>query len=113
MSKPFKIIDMKTLKLKKKSPAKHKLGDIGHSEYDELINVDKETEDSFIGMFEEGYGFFGVEFMKSDVRPMTKEEVHKYNGQWYVLNGMPLYQVFVDYEGHTITKEEWEVIKDG
>jgi hypothetical protein len=86
--------------LKAHSPAIHKLGDIGQSDTDEYIRVCEETKKFYIGHFEEGFGFIGVHFAKTDVRPLTKEEIDDVNKCWYVLAGIPRYKLSFDYEGN-------------
>ncbi|MDN5317860.1 MAG: hypothetical protein PWR08_1985, partial [Thermoanaerobacterium sp.] len=87
--------------LKGGSPAIHKLGNIGR-ENDDYIRVYDETEDYYIGNFEEGFGFVDVKFRKEDCRPLTEEERKQINGRWYSINGNSLYRIYVDNEGNVI-----------
>jgi len=87
--------------LKGGSPAIHKLGNIGR-ENDDYIRVYSETEDYYIGNFEEGFGFVDVKFRKKDCRPLSEEERKRINGKWYSINGIPLYRIYVDDEGNVI-----------
>lgn len=89
--------------LKGGSPAIHKVGNIGR-ENDDYIRVYSETEDYYIGNFEEGFGFVfvDVKFRKEDCRPLTEEERKKINGKWYSINGNLLYRIYVDEEGNVI-----------
>lgn len=87
--------------LKGDSPAIHKLGDIRRS-HDDLIRIDSEDENNYIGCFEEGFGFIGVKFNKNDCRLLTQEEREKLNGSWYGINGNPMYRIYVDEEGNVI-----------
>lgn len=73
--------------LKGGSPAIHKLGDISREE-DELIYVKSETQNHFIGIFVEGFGFAEVEFRKSDCRPLTPSEIEKLNNREIQLGGI-------------------------
>lgn len=67
---------MKYMFLKKNGKAIHQLGDISRKVLDaELIIVKKETEDSYVGHFAEGFGLINVKFAKSDCRLATEEEV--------------------------------------
>ena len=91
----------KIMILKSGSPALHKLGDIGR-EVDDLIRVHSETEEYYIGSFEEGLGFIDVKFKKEDCRPLTEEERKDLNGKWYGINGMPLYRIYVDEQGNVV-----------
>jgi hypothetical protein len=87
--------------LKGGSPAIHQLGNIGR-ENDDYIRVYDETEDCYIGSFEEGFGFVDVKFRKGDCRPITEEERKEINGKWYSINGIPLYRIYADNEGNVI-----------
>jgi hypothetical protein len=90
--------------LKGGSPAIHKLGDIGR-EVDDLIFVQSETDDHFIGIFVEGFGFMDVEFQKNDCRPLTHGEFEKLNNSQIRLGGIR-YKMQVDAEGYPIGGEE-------
>lgn len=87
--------------LKGGSPAIYKLGNMGR-ENDDYIRVYSETEDYYIGNFEEGFGFVDVKFRKKDCRPLTEEERKQINGKWYSINGNLLYRIYVDEEGNVI-----------
>lgn len=91
----------KIMVLKGGSPAIHKLGNIGR-ENDDYIRVYSETEDYYIGNFEEGVDFVDVKFRKKDCRPLTEEERKQINGKWYSINGNLLYRIYVDNEGNVI-----------
>ena len=68
MSKPMFI--------KKGGKAIHQLGDISRDVYDaELIFINNEDEDNYIGSYAEGFGFINVKFNKADCRDATEEEV--------------------------------------
>jgi hypothetical protein len=83
------------------SSAIHKLGDIGR-DCDDYIRIHDETEDYYIGSFEEGYGFINVQFRKKNCRLLTEAEIKELNGKWYGINGCPLYRIYVDSEGNVI-----------
>ena len=91
----------KIMMLKANSPAIHKLGDIGRN-IDDKIRIHSEDDTHYIGNFEEGYGFINVKFNKSDCRPLTQMEREKLNGNWYTINGNPLYRIYVDEEGNIV-----------
>ncbi len=91
----------KIMVLKGGSPAIHKLGDIGRKN-DDYIRVYDETENYYIGNFEEGFGFVDVKFRKEDCRPLTEEERKQINRKWYSINGSLLYRIYVDDEGNVI-----------
>lgn len=91
----------KIMVLKGDSPAIHKLGDIGRKN-DDYIRVYDETENYYIGNFEEGFGFVDVKFRKEDCRPLTEEERKQINRKWYSINGSLLYRIYVDDEGNVI-----------
>lgn len=62
--------------IRKGGRAIHKLGDISRDFYDaELIIVNDEDEENYIGRFADGFGFINVKFFKSDCREATEEEV--------------------------------------
>ena len=91
----------KIMMLKANSPATHKLGDIGRK-YDDKIRIHSDDDTHYIGSFEEGYGFINVKFNKSDCRQLTQMEREKLNGNWYTINGNPLYRIYVDEEGNIV-----------
>ena len=91
----------KIMVLKGGSPAIHKLGDIGRKE-DDMIRIHSETDTHCIGNFEEGFGFIDVEFKKEDCRNLTKEERVDLEGQWFGVNGNPLYRLYLDEEGNVV-----------
>lgn len=65
--------------IRKGGKAIHQLGDISRDYYNaELINVDSEEDEYYIGNFCEGFGFIGVKFKKSDCRKATQEEVDRW-----------------------------------
>lgn len=69
----------KLMFIKKGGRAVSKAGDLSRDYYDvELICVSNENEDSWIGNYAEGFGFFGVHFAKEDCREATEEEVDKW-----------------------------------
>lgn len=82
-------------------PAKHTLGDIGR-EQDEVIRVFKEDEESYIGNFEEGFGFVNVEFKKEDCRNLNQEEIDKLNNSVFTMNGRPLFKISIDNDGNVL-----------
>jgi hypothetical protein len=86
--------------LKGGSPAIHKLGDIRREE-DDLIYVNSETADHYIGNFVEGFGFIHVDFKKSDCRPLFPNEIEKLNNSKIQLGGT-IYKTRVDAEGYPI-----------
>jgi hypothetical protein len=92
----------KIMVLKGGCPAIHKLGNIGRKQ-DEYIRVYAETEDEYIGVFEEGFGFADVRFNKEDCRALTKDEVEWLNKQFYAINNVVCGKVKVDNDGN-ITK---------
>lgn len=54
----------------------HQLGDLSRDTYNaELICVSSEDEDSWIGNYAEGFGFYGVKFSKCDCREASEEEI--------------------------------------
>ena len=62
--------------IKKNGKAIHKLGDISRGYFDaELIFVNDEDEDNWIGQFCEGFGFMEVKFAKSDCRLASEAEI--------------------------------------
>ena len=62
--------------LRKGGKAIHKLGDISRDYYNaELIIINSEEEDNYIGNFSEGFGFIDVKFKKSDCKKATQEEI--------------------------------------
>lgn len=87
--------------LKGGSPALHKLGDIGRK-VDDFIRIHSETEEYYIGSFEEGVGFIDVKYKKEDCRQLTEEERKELNGKWYGINGTPLYRIYVDEQGNVV-----------
>ena len=91
----------KIMMLKGGSPAEHKLGNIGRDE-DDYIRVWEENEEFFIGAFEEGYGFTDVNFYKSDVRPLTEDEIAFINRMWLTINGNVLFKYEVDMNGNVV-----------
>ena len=91
----------KIMILKGGSPAIHKLGDISRK-CDDKIRIHSEDDTYYIGSFEEGYGLINVKFNKLDCRPLTQIERKKLNGNWYTINGNPLYRIYVDDEGNII-----------
>jgi len=91
----------KIMMIKANSPAIHKLGDIGRN-IDDKIRIHSEDDTHYIGSFEEGYGFINVKFNKLDCRLLTQEEREKLNGNWYTINGNPLYRIYVDDEGNIV-----------
>ena len=91
----------KIMMLKANSPAIHMTGDISRK-YDDKIRIHSEDDNYYIGNFEEGYGFINVKFNKSDCRPLTQMEREKLNGNWYTINGNPLYRIYVDEEGNIV-----------
>lgn len=91
----------KIMILKGGSSALHKLGDIGREE-DDFVRINSETEEYYIGSFEEGLGFIDVKFKKEDCRLLTEEEKKELNGKWYGINGAPLYRIYVDEQGNVI-----------
>lgn len=91
----------KVMVLKGGSPAIHKLGDIGRKN-DDFIRVHSETEDYFIGNFEEGFGFIEVKFKKEECRSLTESEIKDLNGKWYTINDAPLYKIYVDEDGNVV-----------
>jgi hypothetical protein len=76
-----KIVKPRCMILKAGCPAIHKLGDIGSSPDDELIDVFYESKNYYIGSFFYGFGFIHVKFKKEDVRPMNEEELAKQRGK--------------------------------
>lgn len=67
--------EIKSYFIKKGGKAIHKLGDISRNVLDaELIYVNDEDEDNYIGHFAEGYGFIDVKFAKEDCRPASAKE---------------------------------------
>jgi hypothetical protein len=91
----------KIMILKGGSPALHKLGDISRKE-DDFIRLHSETEEYYVGSFEERLGFIDVKFKKEDCRLLTEEERKDLNGKWYGINGMPLYRIYVDEQGNVV-----------
>lgn len=91
----------KIMVLKGGSPAIHQLGNIGRKE-DDYIRIHEETDTHYIGNFEEGFGFINVQFRKEDCRSLTEQERKKLNGNWYSINGTPLYRIYVDEEGNVV-----------
>lgn len=91
--------------LKGGSPAIHLLGDIGRDE-DDFIWVESETEDQYIGHFEEGLGFINVRFNKADVRPCTTEEIDKLNECYFIINNTVMYKNKFNHDGTVGKKEE-------
>jgi hypothetical protein len=87
--------------LKGGSPAIHKLGDIGRKQ-DDYIRISSETDEYYIGNFEEGFGYIDVKFKKYDCRLLTEQERKELNGKWYSINGNPLYRIYVDEKGNVI-----------
>lgn len=62
--------------LKKNGKAYHQLGEITRDYYDvELIYVDSEDDEYWVGHFCEGFGFVNVRFQKSACREVTEEEI--------------------------------------
>jgi len=91
----------KIMMLKANSPAIHMTGDISRK-CDDKIRIHSEDENHYIGSFEEGYGFINVKFNKADCRLLTQTEREKLNGNWYTINGNPLYRIYVDEEGNVV-----------
>ena len=66
--------------IKKGGKAIHLLGDISRDCLDaELIIVNSDDEDNWIGHYVEGFGFLNVKFAKKDCRMASDEEVK----QWF------------------------------
>lgn len=62
--------------IRKNGKAIHQLGDISRDYYNaELIYVNSEDEDNWIGNYAEGFGFVNVKFAKKDCKEASEEEV--------------------------------------
>lgn len=91
----------KIMVLKAGADAIHKLGNISRED-DEYINVKREDENYYYGMFLEGYGFYDVKFNKKDCRPINKEEFMERNGMVMQMN--KLYsRILIDEDGNIIS----------
>lgn len=91
----------KIMVLKGGSPAMHMLGNIGRKD-DEYIRVYAESEDEYIGVFEEGFGFIDVRFKKNDCRAISEDEYNFLNKQLCVIGNNVLHNVSVDKNGNVI-----------
>jgi hypothetical protein len=91
-------MEAKIMVLKGDSPAIHKLGDIRRKE-DDYIWVQEETDDKYIGQFVEGFGFIGVQFNRTDVRPCTVEEIDYLNKGYFTVNGQAWGKLSYNYDG--------------
>lgn len=96
-----KHIMSKVMVLKGGSLAIHQLGNIGRED-DEYIHVYAETEDNYIGQFEEGFGFIDVKFNKNDCRNLTQVEIDDLNTKWFAVNDTIYGRVRLDNEGNYI-----------
>lgn len=68
--------------------AYHQLGDISRDEYD-LFYATGETQNYWVGMWVEGFGYFNVLFPKETSRELTKDEIEKYNNTYVQINSQP------------------------
>lgn len=69
--------------------AMHKLGDISRDVPD-LCIVNAMEGDNYIGAWVEGFGFIGVKFPKATTRPLTFEEIKRYDGMRLRINSTVL-----------------------
>ena len=73
----------------------HKLGDISRDSEDLCIIYD-EDEDNYIGEWVTGVGYIKVKFPKDSTRPLTEEEITKYNKMWVRINNQPPFKLKVN-----------------
>ena len=73
----------------------HKLGDIS-SDVPDLCYIYGEDNDNYIGNWVTGLGFFDVKFPKDTTRPLTPEEIEKYNKLYVRINSQPARKLKVD-----------------
>lgn len=92
-------VDRRMMMLKGGSPAFHKMGNIGRDN-DDRINIHYESDNHYMGVFCEGFGFINVIFNKEDVRPLTVEEIDKINGMYFGINNQPYHQISIDENGY-------------
>lgn len=59
--------------------AYHQLGELSREPEPDLFIAGSETEKFYIGNWITGFGFFNVLFPKETSRPLTPEEIEKYN----------------------------------
>ena len=64
----------------------HQLGDISRDKAD-LCCIHAEDENNYIGNWVTGYGFIDVKFPKSTTRDLTQEEIDRYHGRIFSING--------------------------
>ena len=84
--------------------ARHNGNDI-KSFGNEFIYVNEEHDDHYVGHFVEGFGMINVVYNKSDVRPLTEEEIKKYSSLWLTIDGKICWQSILDSEGNIIKPE--------
>ena len=73
----------------------HKLGDIS-SDVPDLCYIHSEDKDNYIGNWVTGLGFINVKFPKETTRPLTTEEIEKYNKLYVRINSQPARKLKVD-----------------
>jgi hypothetical protein len=94
----------KVMVLKGGSPAIHQLGNIGRED-DEYIHVYAETENEYIGQFEEGFGFVDVRFNKTDCRKLKESEINSLNEKVFFVSGTMYGKLNLDKDGNYINKK--------
>lgn len=61
--------------LRRGADAIHQLGNIKREVFDaELIIIDEEFDDYYVGRFAEGFGYLGIKFKKEDCRALSEHE---------------------------------------
>jgi hypothetical protein len=78
--------DSKLDKFMMATKAIHKLGDISNDTPD-ICHIHDEDENNYIGNWIYGFGFIDVKFPKETTRELTAEEIEKYHGTPWGING--------------------------